>query len=117
MVDDYSSRSFRLLAMAAGQVHGVSELGLGSMSLQQLEGWCNLHLLGLVVLSNHLRPESISTISELHDKYAGALVILVGFVLPVVPVGSVASALQDKYEVCHPECMQAGHAKRAIPHT
>lgn len=92
--------------MAAGQVHGASELGLGSMSLQQLEGWCNLHLLGLVVLSNHLRPESISTISELQDKYAGALVILVGFVLPV---GSIAAALQDnKCEVCHPQCMQAG---------
>lgn len=60
-----------MLAMAAAVVHGVNELDLGIMSLQQLEGWCNLHLLGLIVLSNHLRPESISTISELQDKYAG----------------------------------------------
>ena len=68
VVDDHSSRSFRLLAFAAGVVHGVEQLDLESMSLQQLEGWCNLHLLGLVVLSNHLRPESTATISELQDK-------------------------------------------------
>lgn len=68
VVDDYSSRSFRLLAIAAGVVHGVGELDLGSMSLQHMEGWCNLHLLGLVVLTNHLRPESTATVSELQDK-------------------------------------------------
>ena len=68
VVDDWSRRSFRLLAVAAGVVHDVNGLDLGSMSLQQLEGCCNLHLLGLTVLSNHLRPESKATISELQER-------------------------------------------------
>ena len=68
VVDEHSSRSFRMLAIAAGVVHGVSKLDLSSMSLPQLEGRCKLQLLGLTVLTNHLRPESKTVISELHDR-------------------------------------------------
>ncbi len=57
-----------MLAIAAGVVHGVNKLDLSSMSLQQLEGHCKLQLLGLTVLTNHLRPESKGVISELHDR-------------------------------------------------
>ena len=57
-----------MLAIAAGVVHGVNKLDLSSMSLQQLEGCCKLQLLGLTVLTNHLRPESKAVISELHDR-------------------------------------------------
>ena len=57
-----------MLAIAAGVVHGVNKLDLSSMSLQQLEGPCKLRLLGLTVLTNHLRPESKAVISELQDR-------------------------------------------------
>lgn len=67
VVDDYSSKSFRLLAIAAGVLHDVDKLDLGSASLQHLESCCTLHLLGLTVLSNHLRPESKDTLSQLQD--------------------------------------------------
>ncbi len=57
-----------MLAIAAGVVHGVNKVDLSSISLQQLEGRYKLQLLGLTVLTNHLRPESKAVISELHDR-------------------------------------------------
>ena len=71
VIDDYSSRSFRLLAVAAGRLHGVDKMDLGHATIQNLESCCKLHLLGLTVLSNPLRPESKSTISELQDRWVG----------------------------------------------
>ena len=68
VIDDYSSRSFRVLAVAAGKLHGLDQVDMSSAILQQLEGGCELHLLGLTVLSNHLRPESKVTISHLQDR-------------------------------------------------
>lgn len=68
VIDDYSSRSFRLLAVAAGRLHGMDKMDMGHATIQSLEKRCKLHLLGLTVLSNPLRPESKSTISELQDR-------------------------------------------------
>lgn len=68
MVDDFSSKSFRLLAVAVGTIPDVGNLDVHHMSQQQIEARAvDLKLLGLVVLTNFVRPDSKSTISELQD--------------------------------------------------
>ncbi len=59
--------------MAAGKLHGLDQVDMNSATLQQLEGCSELHLLGLTVLSNHLRPESKVTISQLQDRLSPPL--------------------------------------------
>ena len=69
VVDNYSGQSYRLLALAGGIVKGVGKLNLAAMSQQQLEGKAgSLDLLGLFVLSNHLRHESKECITHLQDR-------------------------------------------------
>ena len=69
VVDYYSGRSFRLLALAVGVVQGVSCMNLAAASQQQMELRAgSLDVLGLVVLSNHLRSESQETIQHLQEK-------------------------------------------------
>ena len=71
MVDDYSSKSFRLMAMAVGTISNVGNLDLHCMTQQQIEAEAvDLELLALVVLTNHVRHDSKPTISELQDRYA-----------------------------------------------
>lgn len=69
VIDDYSGRSFRLLAMAKGVLKGYDQQGLVLMSQEQLERRVKaFELLGLLVLSNHLRSDSIDTIAALHQQ-------------------------------------------------
>lgn len=68
VMDDYSTRSFRLIAMAAGVLHNVDQLDLLSMSQQAIEAAAvDLELLSLVVLANSIREDSVATIKELQD--------------------------------------------------
>ena len=68
-VDHYACQSFRLLALACGVVHGADKLDLANVSLQQLEKRAgHMDLLGLAVMSNHLRPDSKETIAHLQDR-------------------------------------------------
>ncbi|KAL0053576.1 hypothetical protein WJX82_007835 [Trebouxia sp. C0006] len=68
VVDDYSSKCFRLLAVAVGVIPHVNQLDLPRMTQQQVEAAAvNLQLLGLVVLNNSVRPDSKETISQVQD--------------------------------------------------
>ncbi len=68
MVDEYSSKCFRLLAVAAGVIPDVNQLDLPRMTQQQVEASAvNLQLLGLVVLANSIRPDSKDTITQVQD--------------------------------------------------
>lgn len=68
VVDDYSSKSFRLLAMAVGVIPNAEQLNLAMMTQQQVEA-CAVHmqLLSLVVLTNKVRPDSKDTITHLQE--------------------------------------------------
>ena len=69
VVDSYAAQSYRLLAVAYGEVRDVAKSGLAAMSLRELERQAGrLDLLGLVVMSNHLRPDSKDTIAHLQDR-------------------------------------------------
>lgn len=66
VVDGLSKRSFRLMAMAVGTVPNVHLLDLPRMSLQQVSAHTtSFELLCLVVLTNHVRPDSKATITQL----------------------------------------------------
>lgn len=68
VVDDYSSKSFRLLAMAVGVIPRAAKLKLMHMTQQQIEGSAvNMHLLSLVVLTNNVRSDSKATITQLQE--------------------------------------------------
>lgn len=68
VVDEYSSKGFRLLAMAVGYLPELASLDLQSTSQQQLEKMCTqVELLGLVVMSNHVRPDSRETVTQLQE--------------------------------------------------
>ena len=69
VVDNYASQTYRLLGLACGILYGAAKLNLASMPLQALERRCgHLDLLGLVVMTNHLRPDSKETIAHLQDR-------------------------------------------------
>lgn len=67
-MDDYSSKSFRLLAGAVGVIRDVYKLDLQRMTQHQIEA-CATHmqLLCLVVLTNSVRQDSRQTISQVQD--------------------------------------------------
>ncbi|DBB06818.1 TPA: hypothetical protein ACH3X3_009479 [Trebouxia sp. C0006] len=68
VVDDWTSRSFRLLALAAGTVKHFSRLNASSLTLQQAEAAVShMSLVGVMVVTNQLRPDSRDTIAELQD--------------------------------------------------
>ena len=68
--DELSSRSLRLMALAVGVLPDVHNLDVQRMSQQQLEEKAvHLELLGLLMLTNRLRPDSKRTVAELQDKY------------------------------------------------
>ena len=69
MTDELSSKAFRLMALAMGVLPDISKLDLQHMTQQQLEKRAHkLELLGLIVLTNHVRPDSRQTVTELQDK-------------------------------------------------
>lgn len=69
VIDEYCGQSFRLLALAKGVLKGRDRRSLCLMSQEQLEKQVHrFELLGLLVLSNHLRPDSKPTIIELQQE-------------------------------------------------
>jgi len=71
VVDQHASQSHRLLALACGVLHNVANLDLASMPLEALEQCAHhMELLGLVVMTNHVRADTKETISHLQDRYA-----------------------------------------------
>ncbi len=68
VIDDYSSNSFRLLAMAVGVIPKAAELNLALLTQQQVEARAvNMQLLSLVVLTNNVRSDSKDTITQLQE--------------------------------------------------
>ncbi len=66
--DGFSSNSFRLMAMAVGVIPDVHELDLLRMTQQQVEAHVtHMELLCLMVLTNNIRLDSKSTMTELQD--------------------------------------------------
>lgn len=66
--DGYSSKSFRLMALAVGLIPDVHNMDLVRMTQQQVEAHVtHMDLLCLVVLTNNVRPDSKETISQLQD--------------------------------------------------
>ncbi len=66
--DGFSSNSFRLMAIAVGVIPDVHQLDLLRMTQQQVEAHVtHMELLCLMVLTNNIRPDSKSTITELQD--------------------------------------------------
>ena len=69
VIDEYCGQSFRLLALAKGVLKGRDRRSLSPMSQEQLEKQVQqFELLGLLVLSNHLRSDSKGTITELQQQ-------------------------------------------------
>lgn len=68
VVDDYSSRSFRLLAGCVGVLHNAHKLDLPRMTQQQVEAAAtDMQLLSLVALTNSVRDDSQDTISQVQE--------------------------------------------------
>lgn len=69
VIDQYAAQSFRVLALAKGVLKGFDKRALSMMDQEQLEKQVKrFELVGLLVLSNHLRPDSKDTISELQQQ-------------------------------------------------
>ena len=67
-MDDYSTQSFRLIAVASGILPDVDKMDLTHMSQQAIEAAAiGINLLALVVLANSIREDSISTIKQLQE--------------------------------------------------
>ena len=57
------------MALAVGTLPHVHQLDLSVMSHQDIEARAeNLEMLSLIVLTNHIRPDSKTTIRELQDR-------------------------------------------------
>lgn len=57
------------MALAVGTLPHVHNLDLSVMSHQDIEGHAeNLEMLSLIVLTNHVRPDSKPAIEELQDQ-------------------------------------------------
>ncbi len=66
---EYAAQSFRLLALAVGQLQNVTSEELAHMTQQDAELMAGrMDMLGLLVLSNHLHPSSKDTVTSLQDK-------------------------------------------------
>ena len=67
--DDFSGQSYRLLALAKGVLRGLDKQAMSLMTQEQLEAHAQgFELLGLLVLSNSLRPDSKATVTELQQR-------------------------------------------------
>lgn len=68
VVDQYSSDSFRLLALAVGIIPDVHKVDLLRLTQEQVEVCAMpLDLLSLVVLTNSVREDSKETIRQVQD--------------------------------------------------
>ena len=68
VLDDYSTKSFRLLAVAAGVIKNVRKMDLSRMTQQQVElRAVDMQLLGLVVLTTSLRTDARQTVDQVQD--------------------------------------------------
>ncbi len=66
---EYAAQSFRLLALAVGQLQNVTSEELAHMTQQDDKLMAGrMDMLGLLVLSNHLHPSSKDTVTSLQDK-------------------------------------------------
>ena len=64
-----SGKSFRLLALAKGMLVDIDQEALSCMTQEQLESHAQgFELLGLLVLSNHLKDDSKATITQLQQQ-------------------------------------------------
>ena len=73
VVDDWSAQSYRVLAVALAEVRHVNKLKLASMSQQDVEQHAGqLKLLGLIILSNHVNPDSKETVQQLQERWVAA---------------------------------------------
>ena len=69
VIDDFASKGLRLLALCAGRLRGLSKQAVAGLSQEQLEARVErFTLLGLLVLSNSLRPDSQDTITQLQQQ-------------------------------------------------
>lgn len=86
-MNDFSSNSFRLLAMAVGVIPKAAQLSLVHMTQQQVEASAlNMHLLCLLVLTNNIRSDSKATVTHLQEGYAfGQHQIIKVVIEPVCP--------------------------------
>ena len=65
-MDDWSSRSFRLIALAAGTLKNFSQMDMDSLTLAEAEAAVlHLSVVGVIVVTNNLREDSKRTIEEL----------------------------------------------------
>lgn len=98
MLVEYAEHSFRLMALAVGTLRDVTAAELMNMDQQQAERRCEGgHLLGLLVLSNHLHHASKDTISKLQNRSAS---ICPGIMLFAVTNGIIVARLIMK--ACEP---------------
>ena len=69
VIDAHAGKGFRVLAMARGTIRGYSRHSLGPLALEQLERQADsFSLLGLLILSNQLREDSLQTMALLQRK-------------------------------------------------
>ena len=59
----YTKKGYRVLACAAKNLENFKYTNLNSMKIEDLEG--NLHFVGLIVLQNKLKPETIPSLKKL----------------------------------------------------
>ena len=69
VVDEYSRKSFRLMALAVGKLPHVHQLDLTCMSQQQVEARAEgFQLLGLIVVANQVRQDSKNAVIQLQHR-------------------------------------------------
>ncbi|KAL3162329.1 hypothetical protein ABBQ32_010013 [Trebouxia sp. C0010 RCD-2024] len=79
VVDEWSAGGFRVLAMAQADIPNVGKLRLSGMSQQQVEDYAgSLDLVGLVIISNHVNPDSKATVKQLQERGGLRLVMVTG---------------------------------------
>ena len=70
VVDNFSSKSLRLMATAVGIIPDAHGLDFTQMVRQEIESAATpLQLLCLVVLTNSIREDSQDTIREVQERY------------------------------------------------
>ena len=70
LVDGWSGQSYRVLAVAMADLPHLACLDLPRMTQQQVEDQAGpFHLLGLIILSNHINPQSKATVKQLQEGW------------------------------------------------
>ena len=78
MRDSYSSNSFRLIAVAMAVLPNMSQSDMDCMSQHQIEAAASpFRLLGIIVLTNPVKPDSKDIIAELQDRRASCALCVV----------------------------------------